>query len=94
MEETTVSSIDKNRVKKETRMINGKKYILEYALQPDQSVLDVLTAAGLVSSKSDGRRMVEQKGVKLDGQALEKFDALFPHPGVLQVGKRRFVRVK
>ena len=66
----------------------------EYALQPDQSVLDVLTAAGLVSSKSDGRRMVEQKGVKLDGQALEKFDALFPHPGVLQVGKRRFVRVK
>jgi len=35
VEETTVSSIDKNRVKKETRVIDGKKYILEYALQPD-----------------------------------------------------------
>ncbi|MBE3066118.1 MAG: tyrosine--tRNA ligase [Chloroflexi bacterium] len=66
----------------------------EFALQPGQTVLDVLAAAGLVASKSDGRRMIEQKGVKLDGEILEKFDAAFPHPGVLQVGKRRFVRVK
>ncbi len=66
----------------------------EFALQPGQTVLDVLAAAGLVASKSDGRRMIEQKGVKLDGEVLEKFDAPFPHPGVLQVGKRRFVRVK
>jgi 3-oxoacid CoA-transferase subunit A len=35
VEETSVSSIDKNRTKKETRIIDGKKYILEYALQPD-----------------------------------------------------------
>jgi tyrosyl-tRNA synthetase len=66
----------------------------EYDLQSGQTVLDVLVAANLVTSKSDGRRMVEQKGVKLDGEVLEKFDAVFPHPGVLQVGKRRFVRVK
>jgi tyrosyl-tRNA synthetase len=66
----------------------------EFALQPGQTVLDVLAAASLVASKSDGRRMIEQKGVKLDGEILEKFDAAFPHPGVLQVGKRRFVRVK
>jgi len=66
----------------------------DYALQPGQTVLDVLMAAGLVSSKSDGRRMIEQKGVKLDGVVLEKFDAAFPHAGALQVGKRRFVRVK
>jgi tyrosyl-tRNA synthetase len=65
-----------------------------YALQPGQSVVEVLLAANLVSSKSDGRRMVEQKGVKLDGEVLEKYDAPFPHPGVLQVGKRRFVRAK
>jgi tyrosyl-tRNA synthetase len=66
----------------------------KYSLQHGQTVLDVLLAAGLVASKSDGRRMVEQKGVKLDGEVVEKFDAPFPHPGVLQVGKRRFVRVK
>jgi tyrosyl-tRNA synthetase len=66
----------------------------EYVLQPGQTVLDVLAAAGLVASKSDGRRLVDQKGVRLDGEVLEKFEAPFPHPGVLQVGKRRFMRVK
>jgi len=65
----------------------------EYALRAGQTVLDVLLAAGLVASKSDGRRMVDQKGVKLNGAALEKADEAFPGPGVLQVGKRRFVRV-
>jgi 3-oxoacid CoA-transferase subunit A len=39
VEETTVSSIDKNRVKKETRVIDGKKYILEYALKPDYAFI-------------------------------------------------------
>jgi 3-oxoacid CoA-transferase subunit A len=39
VEEETVSSIDKNRVKKETRMIDGKKYILEYALKPDYAFI-------------------------------------------------------
>jgi tyrosyl-tRNA synthetase len=65
-----------------------------YSFQSGQSILDVLVNAGLVSSRSDGRRMVEQNGVKLDGETLLKFDAPFPHPGVLQVGKRKFVRVE
>lgn len=66
----------------------------EYSLQPGETALEVLLAAGLVASKSEGRRMFEQRGVKLDGEFLEKFDESFPHPGVLQVGKRRFVRIK
>ena len=65
----------------------------EYTPQPGQLAVDVLVAANLVTSKSEGRRMFEQKGVKLDGEVLEKYDAPLPHPGVLQVGKRRFVRV-
>jgi tyrosyl-tRNA synthetase len=66
----------------------------EFALTSGQTVIDVLISAGLVTSKSEGRRMIDQKGVKLDGDVLEKADAAFPHPGVLQVGKRRFVRCK
>ncbi len=66
----------------------------EYRLQPAQTVLEVLIEANLVNSKSEGRRMVEQKGVKLDGVVLDKSETEFPHPGVLQVGKRRFTRVK
>ena len=39
VEEVIVSSIEKNRVKKETRVIDGKKYILEYALKPDYALI-------------------------------------------------------
>jgi tyrosyl-tRNA synthetase len=66
----------------------------EFTLERGQTVLDVLAATGLVASKSEGWRMIDQKGVKLDGKILEQFDAPFPHPGVLQVGKRHFIRVK
>ncbi|MEW6405366.1 MAG: tyrosine--tRNA ligase [Chloroflexota bacterium] len=66
----------------------------EFALQSDQSVLDVILAAKLAPSKSEARRLLDQKGVRLDGQVLERGDIPFPHAGVLQVGKRRFLRVK
>jgi tyrosyl-tRNA synthetase len=65
----------------------------EFSLQEGQSVLDVLIAAQLVGSKSEGRRLVEQKGVKLDGEVLADGQAQFPHKGVLQVGKRHFVKI-
>lgn len=66
----------------------------EYSLQPGQTVVDVILAAKLAESKSKARALIDQKGVRLDGEVLERGDADFPHPGVLQVGKRRFVRVK
>ena len=68
--------------------------MLEFTLKPGQTVLEMLVTSKLVVSKAEGRRMIEQKGVRLDGKVLEKFDEVFPHPGVLQVGKRRFVKVK
>ena len=66
----------------------------EYALEDGQTVLDVMIAADMVKSKSDARRMVDQGAVKLDGEPVERAGDVFPHPGVLQVGKRKFVRVK
>lgn len=66
----------------------------EYHLQSGQTVLEVILAANLASSKSDAKRLFDQKGVRLDGETIERGDTLFPHPGVLQVGKRKFLRVK
>jgi tyrosyl-tRNA synthetase len=68
--------------------------MLEYSLVPGQSVLDVLEASGLVKSRSEGRRLIAQKGIRLDGEMLEDPNQAFPHPGVLQAGKRRFTRVR
>ncbi len=67
--------------------------IPEYRLVQGETVLDVLVNAGLAKSKSEGRRLVNQKGVRLDGSVLGDALALFPGEGVLQVGKRHFVRV-
>ncbi len=65
----------------------------ETSLQPGATVTEVLVHAGLVSSKSEAKRLIQQRGVRLDGEVLEQADAAFPHPGVLQAGRRRFVRV-
>jgi tyrosyl-tRNA synthetase len=64
-----------------------------YTLQAGQTVLDVLLAAKMASSKSEGRRLIDQKGVRLEGETLTDPNQPFPHPGVLQAGKRHFVRI-
>jgi tyrosyl-tRNA synthetase len=66
----------------------------ELELRPGQTVLDVILAAKMAASKSEARRLFDQKGVRLDGETIERSDMAFPHPGVLQVGKRKFLRVK
>lgn len=65
----------------------------DYELLAGQTVVDVILAAKLAESKSKARSLIDQKGVRLDGEVIER-DAPFPHSGVLQVGKRRFLRVK
>lgn len=64
-----------------------------YILKGDETVLDVLQASGMVSSRSEGRRLVDQNGVKLEGEVLTDPNSEFPGEGVLQVGKRRFLRI-
>jgi tyrosyl-tRNA synthetase len=68
--------------------------IPEYSLKDGQTVLDVILEAKMAASKSEARRLFDQKGVRLDGETLERGEVAFPHAGVLQVGKRRFLRVK
>ena len=54
--------------------------------------LDILSGSGLVNSRSEGRSMISQKAVKLDGVVIPDWDSAM-HPGVLQVGKRKFIRL-
>lgn len=58
-----------------------------------------LKAAGLVSTTSEGRRMIDGGGVKIDGEPLNLGDGVYDVPWaavadrVLQVGKRRYARI-
>jgi len=65
----------------------------QFQLKVGLTVLDVLVDSGLVSSKSEGRRMLDQNAIRLDGALLKDPHQVFPGRGVLQVGRRRYLRV-
>lgn len=66
----------------------------EVTLRTGTTVVEVLLRCGLAASKSEAKRLVAQRGIRLDGETLEQAEAAFPHAGVLQAGKRHFIRVK
>ncbi len=55
----------------------------------------LLLEAGLVKSTSDGRRMIKQNAVSVNGEKIKSMDSVVPASGevLLQVGKRRFCRI-
>jgi len=65
-----------------------------YNLRGDESILDILLNMGFCKSKGEGRRLMSQNGVTLDGDILSDPSASIPQPGILKVGKRRFVKVQ
>lgn len=58
------------------------------------TILDVLVEQGLVASRSEGRRVISQQGVKLDGVTVGDPTDVISNAAVLQVGKRKFLRIK
>jgi tyrosyl-tRNA synthetase len=58
-------------------------------------VLALLTESGLVSSKSEARRLIEQGGVVIDGRRITDWNASvdLQAPVVVKVGKLKFARV-
>lgn len=59
------------------------------------SLVKLLTQAGLASSSSEARRLIQQGGVKVDGEKADSIDAeVIWKPGtIIQAGKRKFVRL-
>ena len=58
-------------------------------------VLNVIHDAGLVSSKREGRRLIEQGGVKIDGEKISDINSeiVVDKPRILRVGKRKFLKL-
>jgi tyrosyl-tRNA synthetase len=61
--------------------------------------VEIMVGAGLVTSKSEARRLVKQGGVEVDGRRLEEGEGDIPltftegDSFVVKVGKRKFARV-
>ncbi|HOJ00603.1 MAG TPA: tyrosine--tRNA ligase [Anaerolineaceae bacterium] len=64
----------------------------DFPITNGQSLLEVIVAAQIVTSKSQAKRLFEQGGVSLDGETVKDW-AMLAQPGVLQVGKRNFLKL-
>lgn len=64
--------------------------------QKMMNIVDLIFKLGLSASKSEARRLVEQGGVKIDDSKItDAKEVLGVHNGmIVQVGKRKFVRIK
>jgi tyrosyl-tRNA synthetase len=66
----------------------------EVALPGGLPIAQVLKQAGLTASTTEAQRMIEQGGVKIDGEKIsDKALKLAAGVYVIQVGKRKFARV-
>ncbi|MGY6089812.1 tyrosine--tRNA ligase [Avibacterium paragallinarum] len=66
----------------------------EFTFEGEIGLANLLKEAGLVSSTSEAIRMVNQGGVKIDGEKVENAKAIiYASTAVYQVGKRKFARV-
>jgi tyrosyl-tRNA synthetase len=71
--------------------------IAEIGLAAGPALAEMLVAAGLVPSKNEARRMLEQGAVTIDGQPASDPRAALAarsEPYLLKVGKRRFARLR
>lgn len=65
-----------------------------YKLAAPTNVVDLLLAAGLVKTKSEGRRLIQQHGVRLNGRIIETIEVIIePGEQILQVGRKHYVRL-
>jgi tyrosyl-tRNA synthetase len=64
------------------------------SVSSEDTLLDIILKAKLASSKSEARRLVLQGGVKINGAVATDFLlSTFKNEDLIQVGKRKFVRV-
>lgn len=59
---------------------------------PQKTLLDILLAKNIISSKNEGRRLLKQGAISCDGEKISAEN--WPvREGVLRVGKRRFLKI-
>lgn len=60
------------------------------------NIMDLLLKIGLVSSKTEAKRLILQKGVKINNQIQNdwKKQIVLKQEAIVQVGKRKFVKIK
>lgn len=63
---------------------------------PNQNIVEILFLTKLVESKKEGKRVIEQGGVSVDGNKIASVNDMidFSEQKLIKVGKRKFLKVK
>jgi tyrosyl-tRNA synthetase len=69
--------------------------IPDYKMRGEILIVDLMTEAGLASSKSEARRLIKQSAVRIDDEVIGDINAILKveAPQILRVGKRRFLQL-
>ncbi len=74
--------------------------IKENELKDDMDILTLLTLSGLCSSRAEGRRLIQQGGLKMNDEKIESFDVVVKKEDfkdgkiMLQKGRKSFHQIK
>ncbi len=69
------------------------KDIIEYKVNKNDKVIQVLLDSGLVKTGNEARRLIRQGAVVFNDEKITKDDLVFDNDGILKVGTRRFLKV-
>jgi len=67
--------------------------IPEYKTNGEQTIIEVLLASKLATSKTEARRLLAEGAVKIDGEVVKALDVIVKSGVLIQKGKRYFVRI-
>lgn len=67
--------------------------IPEYKIYKPAKILDILVESGLVSSKNEARRLIQQKAVTFRDEKVQDENFALSSPGIIKAGSRRFLKV-
>lgn len=69
--------------------------VLAAFIEPGEyDIIDILQKLDLVSSRSEARRLIEQRAVEINGEVLDTIgNVSISHGDIIKVGKKRFVKI-
>lgn len=65
-----------------------------YKIESEKLVVDICVESGLVKSKNETRRLIQQGGIEFEGKKISDIAAKINSSGVLKIGSRRFLKIE
>lgn len=59
----------------------------------NKNIIEILVQSKLAQSKSEARRLINQKGIKVDGKIIESPEEVIKSGSIVQKGKRYFIKI-